>query len=212
MKYREQGDCSSGCSPLDEQGDTWGRGPCGYHSDTLLSGELCNTTCYGNNWFPWNSDCTLLLSDTFRVHKCFENEQIISNLKWKARLGLLLILLLHQCLVNSLRLEFYQKESHSITVTPKQISIFVLFWECREETHHNMSLIKWNWICLGSNWVSWIMNIGTGKELDTVWSNLSLNRWEKRCWEKLGDLLRTTQKGGPEPSWSCPEHSALSTH
>lgn len=209
MKYREQGDCSSGGSPLGEQGDTWLRGPCGYHSDTLLTGELCNTTCYGNNGFPWNSDCTLLLSDTFWVHECFENEQIISSLKWKARLGPLLILLLHQCLVNPLMLEFYQKQSRSITVTPKQISIFIFFWECRKEPHHNMSLIKWNWICPGSNWVSWIMNIGTGKELDIVWS---LNRWRKRCSEKLGYLLRTTQKGRPEPSWPCPEHSALSTH
>lgn len=38
---------------------------------------------------------------------------------------------------------------------------------------------------------------------------LSLNRWRNGCSEKLSDLPRTTQKGGPEPSWPRPEHSVL---
>lgn len=41
----------------------------GYHSDTLLTEELCSSTCHGNHWCTWNSDYPLLLSDTCRVHK-----------------------------------------------------------------------------------------------------------------------------------------------
>lgn len=61
---------------------TFGAGaPAYYHSDTLLSGELCNFTYHGNNQCAWNSDYTLLLSDTFRVHKWKRNHHLQYKMK-----------------------------------------------------------------------------------------------------------------------------------
>lgn len=60
-------------------------------------------------------------------------------------------------------LEWHQRQ-YPLHSHNSKVSIFIFFYKFREEFYHNTDFIKWGCMCLGSNWVFWIMNIGNGKE------------------------------------------------
>jgi hypothetical protein len=163
------------CPWLDNERDIWDRSLPGYHSDKLL---IENSSC-----FAWDSDCALMLSDIFHSngsgtnHIQFQMERQIKT---------------STCYTFPLML------SKLAGITPKALSSQLkstkyLFWG---ESYYNTNLIKWDWMCQGSNWVFWITNFGVERNQRLYDLTLSLNIWGKRCSEKLSDLPKTTQKGG----------------